>query len=90
MAQDTGEGVSLEQKGPCYLVLQGQPWEWEKILFLCDGSDLGVGSCWERPGGAGLVAVGREDGLRGFSSSFAVCSGLFTHFKKILIRIRRQ
>lgn len=53
MAQGAGEGVSLEQRGPRYLVLHGQPWESEEIIFFCDWTDLAAGSCWERPGEQG-------------------------------------
>ena len=58
VAQGVGEGVPLEQKGPRSLVLQGQPWESQEIIFLRDRADLAAGSCWERLGRAGLGAVG--------------------------------
>lgn len=37
------------------------PWycrELEDIIFICDRADLAAVSCWERPGRAGLGAVG--------------------------------
>lgn len=85
MAQGAGKGVSGVE-GPSFPGSARSALEWAEILFLCDGSDLGAGSCWERPDGAGLVAVGCAASQRGqggwaegFSSPFVVCSGLFAY-----------
>lgn len=86
MAQGAEEGVSLEQKGPRSWFCKVSLGNGKRFFFSV------TGQVSERdPAGRGQAEQGwwqwdvqpagwdGEDGLRGFSSPFAVCSGLFTY-----------